>query len=929
MDAASLDEVYPNRVVAWRVVEPDIRDGIDDGFRPLPPADDLVCEECEKRQAVYRCLDCRETLCHNCTNALHIIPAMADHLIRHLEDGDPGFVADVRHAPTLHVAPPPTLPALHVHPLRWGDHVTFRDPDIAPGLLFGIVVDGDAPRRGADNVQYVRVLWIRGVLPLPNDTFQAVLTLPRPYWPVRIHEYVRMYHAFRAVVLAERRARQIWRREKYAGRLRKVREWKHFPATNALLAEILADVDAHLDPVMDAHMDHDVFLASVGHPPLKDEGDETEVETDAPYLPLSRVRVLLLHVESLTSPTVLRHRHLRHVIGHMIDLYVGYAWKAFQRNMHEARQQERAALEQTTATQIQTWFRILYARQREQRLASGRASGLDAMEALRRFKARQEAVVMMDVLWRKTLHRLQRNSLRRMKAVADALHVNVPEQEAPWHPAWGVRLLKLPRAYAHMKSDGGLAVEDITKYKQFRQNHSGPTAVSYWIIRERVLMGQYPRGQAFPDKRAKRVAARADSITCLLLEEIGTFVCLLEHDEVDALEATLGADDRVPPASPSDKTRRHADAPRFHWHATVQFRHAKLKQELENAARAAEKYVAMAAKTLDQLTQRGDDDAFVLDLAAKKKTLSENNYQQALANLNRLRPLSFLHLPIPHNCALTDSDLRRHLHDLEARLRAGENLYIFSGEGRGRAGLVGALLLGRLYGLTPQQALERQQRCHDCQRAVASLPSTRLISSPEEQTQINMVHQLLGITDTIYARVLTTGPDEAYRVARTQRRGVGVQQYATTGGFMVDAFPSRDAIDAERRAAALANRIAKKEIRAMQLRWRRRRQATETRAMVVADDESAHMPPPPVDVEAQVRALLTEMVLWLDQLPELHTLVSQEDKDESSLPRDPHGGDVELMDDSANAMPDPDMQDIRPASDNTNEGLRQGEESPA
>ncbi|ETV88731.1 hypothetical protein, variant [Aphanomyces astaci] len=871
------DQLYPSRVARWRVQEDDTNVGIP------RPTDDLICDECEKRHAVYRCLDCRQTLCHNCTNAMHIIPAYAEHTIRHLQEGDVGFVPLTRTAPPFQLTAPPALASLHIHPFQWSDVVTFRDPVVAPGLLFGIVLETDQPRRGDHNNQLVRVLWIRGVLPLPNATYQAVLTLPH-VWPVPIQSYVSLYHAYRAAVVAEHRTRKLWRREKYAGRLRDLRQLVQFPS-EPLLREILDDIHANLDSVMDVHMALDGFLSQVSHPPLCVEGDSdapSEDDSDAPYPPAQRVRVLLLPAESLEPPDSCRRRHLRHVVGHMVDLYIGYGWKALVCNMSEGRRREREALEAASATHIQAWYRHMWRLQLQKRMADGRTSGMDAMEVLRRAQCRRDAVRNIGIIWAKTTRRLQRRGLRRWNSVVDALHEPLPPREAPWHPAWGVRLLKLPRAYAHMKPDGSLAVDDITKYKQFRLNHSGPTASSYWIVRDRILLGTYPSGQAFPDKRGQqRVAARSDAITCMLLEQLGTFVCLLEEAEVRAMEASLPSDELPRLDDPSIMWKVSPTLPPFAFTAMLHLRHAKLRAELEHAVVAAEKYVVMATKTLEQVQQRGPEvEDFVMDLSVKKKALAENNLTQARANLKQLQPLHILHIPIARNQTPTEHDLRRHLQHLEGRLRDGQNLYLFSRDGRGRTGLFGALLLGRLYGLSPIQALERQQRCHDCQRAVAGVPSTRLVSSPEAQTQIHMVHQFLrSMSDTIYANVVTTADEDAYRVVRAQRRGLGVQSYAATMGYMVDAFPTADAMATEHAANVRANHAAKKEIRAMQLRWRRRQQVQEASAMAAVDTDAIARPPlihhssesneddermHDHDEEGVVMRVLNEMVQWLD-----------------------------------------------------------------
>jgi len=58
----------------------------------------------------------------------------------------------------------------------------------------------------------------------------------------------------------------------------------------------------------------------------------------------------------------------------------------------------------------------------------------------------------------------------------------------PWHPGAGIRIPRLPKIYASMKSDGSLSNQDINKFKQFRANHSGPTDLSYWVVRGTISL---------------------------------------------------------------------------------------------------------------------------------------------------------------------------------------------------------------------------------------------------------------------------------------------------------------------------------------------------------------------------------------------------------------------------------------------------------
>ncbi len=56
------------------------------------------------------------------------------------------------------------------------------------------------------------------------------------------------------------------------------------------------------------------------------------------------------------------------------------------------------------------------------------------------------------------------------------------------------------------------------------------------------------------------------------------------------------------------------------------------------------------------------------------------------------------------------------LASLEARLRAGQVIYLHCWGGRGRAGTVGACLLARMYGLGAEEALDRVQRAYSTRK---------------------------------------------------------------------------------------------------------------------------------------------------------------------------------------------------------------------
>jgi len=78
--------------------------------------------------------------------------------------------------------------------------------------------------------------------------------------------------------------------------------------------------------------------------------------------------------------------------------------------------------------------------------------------------------------------------------------------------------------------------------------------------------------------------------------------------------------------------------------------------------------------------------------------------------------LKFVHSPIVDLGVPSETALKSLVDDLQARVEAGEKLYIHCWGGRGRAGTVGACLLAKMYGLSADEALERIQRAFDTRK---------------------------------------------------------------------------------------------------------------------------------------------------------------------------------------------------------------------
>ncbi|KAG2447825.1 hypothetical protein HYH02_007281 [Chlamydomonas schloesseri] len=94
--------------------------------------------------------------------------------------------------------------------------------------------------------------------------------------------------------------------------------------------------------------------------------------------------------------------------------------------------------------------------------------------------------------------------------------------------------------------------------------------------------------------------------------------------------------------------------------------------------------------------------------------------------------LHFCHSPIEDLGIPAAGALKALVADLEARLAAGEKLYVHCWGGRGRAGTVGACLLASLYDLPASECLERVQRAFDTRQDGGR-------RSPETEEQVAFV----------------------------------------------------------------------------------------------------------------------------------------------------------------------------------------------
>lgn len=371
----------------------------------------------------------------------------------------------------------------------------------------------------------------------------------------------------------------------------------------------------------------------------------------------------------------------------------------------------------------------------------------------------------------------------------------------PWHPAMGIKLPALPRLWSK-RGPTGRHIEDSSKFHSLRVSMQGPTDASNWVVPGLLLMGPYPSG---PAQLSGNENDASGTGVALIQAGVSLFVNLCPAKEAGAYERAMG----LPWKRLADEGRKliHAAVTPSSANLTVEDRnaeassialsenshsenveelsdvayamHAALKKvfvKLNAALARAESALSLARHDVKVCPRYGKGDLrhdeaerkFHIALAKERKTI--HDAESARRALNRLPAnIEMLHLAISDDDCGDDVDMLQLCEKVEASMRTGATVYIYSRLGHGRAGMLGALLLGRLYGIPAVEALDRIQIYHDARCAFMNrskewkgLQSSfdscspkgvrcRVISCPQSMRQTAAVHRLLTHTDTIFS----------------------------------------------------------------------------------------------------------------------------------------------------------------------------------
>lgn len=343
----------------------------------------------------------------------------------------------------------------------------------------------------------------------------------------------------------------------------------------------------------------------------------------------------------------------------------------------------------------------------------------------------------------------------------------------PWHPAIGIKLPRLPNLWSKPRAHRRF-IENTAKYNSMRTAMQGPTDNSNWVVPGMLLIGPHPSGPA-------RTTGKMDDVigsgVALIQSNVRVFVDLCPATESSAQEAKLGA--RWKQYVDEGRRMRENDVSDLGcaMYIALQQVSEKLSRAIANATSALSraKNELAACPRYDDNDLRYEDAERDYFIALAKERMLMKDADKKGRQLKKLpESLEVVRYPIDEDDCGDDENVLLELCELiETRLRARQTVYVYSRRGHGRAGMVGALVLGRLYGLSAADALDRMQVYHDSRRAYRlANDESRVISCPQSLRQIAAVHRLLVHTDTIYSEHCTKGRWQA--TFQQKERGKGV-----------------------------------------------------------------------------------------------------------------------------------------------------------
>lgn len=379
------------------------------------------------------------------------------------------------------------------------------------------------------------------------------------------------------------------------------------------------------------------------------------------------------------------------------------------------------------------------------------------------------------------------------------LPVEIEQQESTvvpsYYPSQDMNLPPLPRVYIPRTAEERLYIKNERRldFACYRSIMEGPTFDSNWVIPERLCMGSMPWGAAdcsntvYPTtsginssitatgssssssgssnnrtavisnatantttnttninttteineinknntKKTHWKPPPVTAISALLLNKIDCFISLLDENEEIAIEKACNI--------------------------------ISIKENIENSLRIANNAVnSIISNSIDIITKnlKHIDDipnyskqdprynkVYKEKLRCQARIqLAEDNMKKAKNQIKNIpKKVEFLRIPIRIDGLNKINEIIPIIWKIENILKKNSNIYIYSRDGHGRAGLICGILLGRLYNLSSYETLYRIQTSHDS----AKCHNNRqiMINCPQLPQQRELLTEILNYTN--------------------------------------------------------------------------------------------------------------------------------------------------------------------------------------
>jgi hypothetical protein len=374
-----------------------------------------------------------------------------------------------------------------------------------------------------------------------------------------------------------------------------------------------------------------------------------------------------------------------------------------------------------------------------------------------REKALKNAKRIFSRIWRGDMHRVLhlawdrwielRDFLRGHKAfdpVEEWTLSHIPEYRARIlkdhvpHPAHGIKMRPMASTGTKARKDGSFRITSIEQFRKFQTSMTGPIDQSCWLIKGKLLVGGIPVGMAKANREG--VGGKGTCAAALMNYKVGAYFCLCTKEEL--AELPEGGFTR-------DIDRKAKDQVRV-FRNTLRMREGRIPQIDSDLKEILYK------QKMSSADRKAD---FIPEIENNQKMR-----EKAMESIAKAKEMikawpefpEYYYYPIEgQEGLLPPQQVKKMCEHIEAKLRGG-NVYVFSKTGHGRAGVLGACLLGRLYGYTQDEALVRMQRLHatraDMQSRIGHSQRARMapIQCPKSKNQRMLVREVLAMNDEVY-----------------------------------------------------------------------------------------------------------------------------------------------------------------------------------